>query len=155
MQNVGMLDFFSALYNTYKSSNQQPNSNVCAILYNKSKIISVGWNNPLSHAKVFRSTYNLPSTHAEVDALKKYIFTCKSPKRRIKVHIVVLRKNKTGKFVNSKPCKHCIEFMKSQLVSSFINIRNIIYVEDSEFKETTLNDITNEHVSYGWQHFHL
>ena len=147
-----MKSFISAIYNSTK-----PNrcSTMCAILYNKSSVISIGWNSPLPHAKIFRLTLNLPSTHAEVEVIRKVIFTRTSPtKKRLKANLIVLKQNKSGQFTNSKPCKNCIEFMKSDLVSSFLNLRNITFFENNDFQTVRLSDLTTDHISFGWSKFY-
>ena len=72
----------------------------------------------------------VPSIHAEVDAIRKFIYKQVSPTRkRPKLKMIVLRKNNVGNFMNSKPCKNCISFMKSELVKNFINIREVTFYE--------------------------
>jgi tRNA(Arg) A34 adenosine deaminase TadA len=93
--------------------------------------------------------------HAEIDAIKQYISTCRKPtKKRIKAHMVVLRKNVNNEYVTSKPCKHCLDILKSSDIEQFINIKNITHHDGSAFITETLNVIKNNHVSSGWRHYY-
>ena len=141
-------EFLSAIFNTFNKTN----SNMCAILYNKSQIYSVGYNTLISHAHIFRKKYMVPSIHAEVDAIRKFIYERVSPTRkRPKLKLIVLRKNNAGNFMNSKPCKNCISFMKSELVKNFINIREVTFYEDGGFKSCLLSSLESNHISSGWK----
>lgn len=129
--------------------------NLCAILYNNTSILAVGYNDYCPHTYIFRKKLSFPSVHAEIDAIKQYIDTCKKPtKKRVKAHMMVLRKNINNEFVTSKPCKHCIEMLKSFKIEQFINIKNITYFDGNEFVTELLNDIKNNHVSSGWRHYY-
>ena len=144
MDREDLLSIFDAFNTT--------NSNMCTILYNKTNIYAIGYNKFMGHVHVFRKKLNVPSIHAEVDAIRKVIYTKVSPtKKRVKLSMIVLRKNNNGKFMSSKPCMHCISFMKSKLVNSFINLREITFYEDDEFKSCSLNELTTDHVSRGWK----
>ena len=142
------------LLSIFNASNKT-NSNMCTILYNKQNIIAIGYNKFITHVHVFKKKFLVPSIHAEVDAIRKVIYTKVSPtKKRKKLSLIVLRKNNRGEFMNSKPCMHCIMFMKSKLVNNFINIRDITFFEDNKFKRCTLNELHNNHISRGWRGVH-
>lgn len=119
--------------------------NMCAILYNKSKIISIGCNKFIGHSNILGKKMMLPSRHAEIDVISKFM-NSRVKYRRQKVNLLVLRINKYG-FGNSKPCANCIKFMKS------INapIKKVSYYEDSKLITTTLNKLDNQHTSSGWK----
>ena len=96
-----------------------------------------------------------PSTHAEVNALKQLIDgrrdrTCK----RMRVNMTILRKTHKNEYAISKPCKHCIQMMKSRLISQFINIRDITYFDGNDFVTEPLDAINDEYVSSGWHHYY-
>ena len=129
------------LLSIFNASNKT-NSNMCTILYNKQNIIAIGYNKFITHVHVFKKKFLV-------------IYTKVSPtKKRKKLSLIVLRKNNRGEFMNSKPCMHCIMFMKSKLVNNFINIRDITFFEDNKFKRCTLNELHNNHVSRGWRGVH-
>lgn len=141
-------EFLSAIFNTFNKTN----SNMCAILYNKSQVYSIGYNKLINHVHIFRKKYIVPSIHAEVDAIRKFIHECDSPTRkRPKLKMIVLRKNKAGNFMNSKPCKNCIAFMKSELVKNFINIREVTFYEECGFKSCLLSTLESNYISSGWK----
>lgn len=71
----------------------------------------------VSNNRVISLGYNF-SVHAEEDALKKYFM--KAPKCNVKVDLVVLRLNKSGRLMNSKPCKNCLLKIKQ------VNIRYVL-----------------------------
>lgn len=128
---------------------------VCAILHNKKCIYAVGYNNFVPHVNIFQRRLQCPSTHAEINALRKVIDTRRNrTKKRPRLDLTVLRKNTHNEYAASKPCKHCIDMMKSLLVSHFINIRNVTYFDGQEFKTESLSTLSPDYVSSGWSHFY-
>ena len=128
---------------------------VCAILHNKRSIYAIGYNNFVPHVNIFQRRLQCPSTHAEINALRKVIETRRNKtKKRLKLDLTVLRKNIHNEYATSKPCKHCIEMMKSLLISHFINLRNVTYFDGSQFRTELLTDISSDYVSSGWNHFY-
>lgn len=128
---------------------------VCAILHNKSFIYEVGYNNYVPHVNIFRRRLMCPSTHAEVNVLKQIIDTRRDKTcKRIRVDMTILRKTHKNEYASSKPCKHCLNLMRSKFISQFINIRNVTYFDGESFITEPLDDIENEYVSSGWNHYY-
>lgn len=135
-----------------------------AILTSGRNIISSGINSDRGYqlrvraccrrtGKMSFSRQTTPSLHAEPSCIENY-FTSIARKRqikgrRVKVDLIVLRKNKTGRFVNSKPCYHCTEYIKSRNVLSFLRIRKIIY-HDTSLKFDNLSVFVASVISSGW-----
>lgn len=135
-------------------NHNKTDSNMCAILYNKANIYAVGYNSYMSHARLFRKRLFIPSVHAEMSAVSKYIKTLVSPTRkRQKLNLIVLRKGSKGDFMDSKPCKHCITLLRSKLVTDFINLHKITFFESGEYKTLTLHELENNHVTKGWRRY--
>lgn len=128
---------------------------VCAILHDKSFIYSIGYNNYVPHVNIFRKRLQCPSTHAEIDAIKRLIDTRRDKTRkRLRVDLTVLRKTHKNEYAPSKPCAHCLQLMRSLLIQQFINIHNVTYFDGSSFKTEPFNKLTTEYVSSGWNHYY-
>lgn len=128
---------------------------VCAILHDKSFIYAVGYNNYVPHVNIFRRRLMCPSTHAEVSALKKIIDKRRDKTCKIKrLDMTILRKTNRNEYASSKPCKHCLQIMRSKLISQFINIRKVTYFDGHSFITEHLNDIENDYISSGWNHYY-
>ena len=136
--------------------NERPaNSKMCAILYNKSKILSIGWSTPFPYVKIFEKILDVPAIHAEIEAIKKLLNNKKSfSKKRIKANLIVFKLNDKHEFSNSKPCKNCIKLIHSPLIYKNIHIKKILYYENGEFKKSNVNEIFNDHISYGWANYY-
>lgn len=65
----------------------------------------------------------IKSTHAEIDALNKFINKIDQSDKKKRYDLLVLRLSKTGKLGESRPCYHCLE----KLEKSNINIHNVYY----------------------------
>lgn len=95
-----------------------------AFLVKKGKILSAGTNNirktvPTAH----KNGYPYPYRHAEIDSIL-------SAPRFInfkKCTLVVIRVNKNGEILMSRPCKHCRNFIKK------FNFKEVIYSTDEGF----------------------
>lgn len=127
--------------------------NMCAILYNKSKIYCVGYNKFIGHTHIFGKKMMLPSRHAEMDVISKLIKSKKNLINKVKkqkLNLIVIRYTKKGTFGNSKPCSNCIKFMKS----SGLHFKKITYYEDNKFNTILLNNLENNHKSSGWELFY-
>ena len=136
----------------FEEYNRCGRNSLCAILYTNTNILSVGYNNYTPHININGKKLHIPSVHAEICAVKQLLDSCKkSTKKRIKVDMVVMRKTFDEEFANSKPCKHCIELLKSEIIGRFVNLRNITYFENGEFITESLKNITNEHITRGWK----
>lgn len=90
--------------------------------------------------------FNMPSTHAEIDALNKI-----RKKRELPniVDIVVIRITKTGVLGQSRPCYHCIDALNR----SRLNIKDLYYSTNTgniayeRFTKMRLSN--NTHISRG------
>lgn len=128
---------------------------MCAVLYNKSFVHAIGYNNLIPHVNIFNRKLYCPSTHAEIDAIRKVIDGCrKKSNKKCRLDMVVLRKNVKNEYCSSKPCKHCLMMLQSDFIKQFIHIRNITYYEDGKFITEPLNSIETEYVSTGWSHYY-
>ena len=137
----------------FEEYNRCGRNSLCAILYTNTNILSIGYNNYTPHININGKKLHIPSVHAEICAVKQLIDSCKkNTKKRIKVDMVVMRKTFEEEFANSKPCKHCIELLKSDNINRFINLRNITYFENGKFITESLKFIKNEHITRGWKH---
>ena len=128
---------------------------MCAILHDKAFVHAVGYNNYIPHVNIFRKRLLCPSTHAEIDAVKQIIDTCRNPTRkRIRVDMIVFRKNFQNEYGNSKPCKHCVMLLRSQLIRQFLNIRTVTYYDNGRFVTESLEELDNDYVSTGWLNYY-
>ena len=92
--------------------------------------------------------YNISSTHAEMDAINKIKHKKNNPSS---VDLLVIKFSKQGILKESKPCFHCLKYMKK----SGVNIENI-YCSSSlgEIDKYKFNDLYESsrkggYVSYG------
>lgn len=136
----------------FEEFNRCGRNSLCAILYTNTNILSVGYNTYTPHININGKKLHIPSVHAEICAIKHLLDSCKkNTKKRIKVDMIVMRKTFEEQYANSKPCKHCIEFLKSDNIERFINLRNITYFENGTFITESLKNITNSHITRGWK----
>ena len=143
------------IHNCFNCYCKRGSLQVCAILSNKSIIHAIGYNNFIPHVNLFNRKLSCPSTHAEIDAIRKVIDGCrKKTNKKCRLDMTVLRMNVNEEYCNSKPCKHCLMVLQSDYVKRFIHIRNITYYEDGEFKTESLESIRNDYVSTGWSHYY-
>lgn len=85
--------------------------------------------------------------HAEMNALKELLFnsgktfSSENVRKFSKYSIVVLRVNKKGELLNSKPCLHCLTTLKS------FNINKVYYSNnDGKIDEKKIKKLTTEHM---------
>ena len=143
------------IHNCFDSFCKLGRLQVCAVLYNKSFIHEVGYNSFIPHVNIFNRKLSCPSTHAEVDAIRRFIDGCrKKSNKKQRVDMCVLRKNVHDEYCNSKPCKHCLMLLQSDFIKQFIHIRNITYYENGRFITEPLRLIANSYVSTGWLHYY-
>lgn len=73
-------------------------------------------------------------------------------KRKEKISIMVIRTDKKEEMQISKPCKHCIRFMKMIGMVTNIEISKIYYFDENKNMVCEkLKDIKSEHASNGWR----
>lgn len=98
-----------------------------SIIYQGSRLLSVGYN------KYKNSPMNLDwdywSLHAEIDAMNKIKHYDNN-----NISLLVVRINKKGKLMSSRPCENCIERLKNKF-----NIHKIFY-------STTAGEIVMERI---------
>jgi len=111
-----------------------------SLLLSGSKILSIGRNTTLAPQSRFRP---LPSIHAELDAIRKSRFYYKK-----KITMIIIRRNKSGEWINSRPCAHCIETLQKNRISQIIYSN-----QEGKFTKENVNnmDFKTAHVSLGWQ----
>lgn len=137
-----------------KEISEHEKSNVCCIIYHNSDILSIGCNSLETVRYIGQFKYLCPSVHAEVNAISRLIKP--GIKKRIKLNMFILRASKTGLIGNAIPCKHCLEFLKSDMISNLFAINKITFSCDrSNFITKKMIDISNEHVSRGWLRFKI
>ncbi len=92
-----------------------------AFLFNKNRIISIGWNKIKSHPINNRYKYHkLCGLHAEIDVI------IKSKREDFRNHsMAVLRIDKNNKLNNSAPCKFCGAALET------LNLNRIYYTNDA------------------------
>lgn len=74
---------------------------------------------------VFYKSNQFPySSHSEVEGVKHFLKKYKT-RHNYKIIFIVIKITKTGKIGNSKPCKHCANFLYNHL--SNMNIDKIFY----------------------------
>ena len=73
------------------------------------------------------------------------------PKAKQKLNLFVARIDKTGQFVDSKPCRNCLEFIKtkySAVISHiYYTIRTAIEDDNTKFVKESVAAIESEHLS--------
>ncbi len=93
-----------------------------SFLINKSKVISIGFNDVNRPSKLV--TYRLGGRHSEADSL--------SGLRDLniirKCHMINIRLNSKGELRNSCPCPTCLEFLTK------MGIKKIFYSTDTNFE---------------------
>ncbi len=80
--------------------------------------------------------------HAEADAINNIPF--KKDGRLLKVSLLVLRVTKSGRYMMSKPCMHCIKKM-NDIISKNYKISTVYYTNESgEIEKYSLKHLTDE-----------
>lgn len=110
---------------TLNEISKHHSSNVCCILYHSSDILSIECNSVKIVRYVCPFKYICPSVHAEVNAISKLVKP--GIKKGIKVNLFVLRDSTIGNIGNAIPCKHCLEFLKFDIITILFNISKITY----------------------------
>jgi len=129
-------------------------SELCAILYNKRNILSIGHNSPERSVPIFRIRMRVPAVHAEVRCISNFIKTVKHESRsKQSCDLVVIRVSKRGLLGCSKPCKNCAEFITSLFVRHFLKIKTITYY-DTNIQSRTIYNLERDHISRGWKRYY-
>ena len=89
-----------------------------------------------------RKFQNIPTRHSEIDFIGKVYKWRNVPK---KFDILVVKITKNGSLKNSKPCIHCLKYLKK----SKLNINKVYYSTDKEIVCENLVDITNDYITTG------
>lgn len=104
---------------------------VGAIIFDKSKIISKGYNNPHRHVRNLKVKYQkwMNSIHADVAA----IIAAKTDLKNLSM--LVVRVNKSNQLRLSKPCKYCIMYMEYVGIKKvYYSINEYPYIEEMHLK---------------------
>lgn len=89
---------------------------------------------------------NTEDKHAEIDVLNNCFRKLSKINKKDKFDIAVVRINRSGEFKNSKPCYHCIEYMKS----CGLQIENVYYSDSNgDLICEKLSVIENDYVTAG------
>lgn len=147
-----MIEFSKSQLMTHKEST------VCAILYNKHNIISIGFNTVQTSAKICGHRVHVPSIHAEYDCINKcYLkqFKEMSDSKRVKksklcsANMIIIRLNKQNGFGFSQPCKECLKFLRN---INFLNLKKITFMDKNMCVLTEkIEDINDSYRSLGWK----
>lgn len=92
------------------------NFNHGAVIVHRGKILSRGYN---YYHNNFNSNYK-ESVHAEVSAINNALKKIHASELK-KCELVIIRVNRQGECLNSKPCCHCEQFIKK------FNIKKVFY----------------------------
>jgi deoxycytidylate deaminase len=108
-----------------------------AIIYNKKRPVSIGYNTLGSSEREF-------SRHAEASAITKYY----KNKGKIRLYVARISKGSDGIFMNSRPCNDCIDKMKK------VGIYEVIYSTGDKqiYKKEKVSEMKYIHVSAGNRH---
>lgn len=131
------------------------------LLKSKHIAVVIQYNIPITNY-MFNCPLNTTSIHAEINAIydffKKYKLFKNNKKRFIKhkklskklssCSLIVLRTNKYGSFLDSKPCYHCLKMIKE------LKIKYIYYTistcnNDNNIVKEKVKDMFTTHVSCG------
>jgi len=104
-------------YAVEEAGKSEHRQKVGAVIFDKSRLISKGYNKPQRSVKHLKRKFQKwPGTvHAEVDAIIR-------SKRDLKgMSIIVVRINKKKQFRLAKPCPYCIMYLE------YVGIRDVYY----------------------------
>lgn len=128
----------------------------CAVVYNKSKLISIGFSSPMTHIIIRGKKQQTPSQHAEEVAISRILNNSAriKYKKNIHVNILILRYSKIISHACSKPCKHCLKFLNLTNFNTNVKIKRVSYFnKNGELKTKHLYDIRSKHISSGWRRY--
>jgi deoxycytidylate deaminase len=133
------LKFLSIASNECIKSNMLMRHGCVAVL--NGNIIAKGYNNLRTYSRDRFLNNTSFACHAEVDVLRKIV---KKNIKKNKIVLYVVRLNKSGLYMNSKPCIDCIKLIKKY------NIKKIVYSCDKTlFVKCKPEECKTTHVSYG------
>lgn len=114
-----------------------------AIIYTHHSVISVGVPKTISRLYIKGRRYDVPSIHAEIDAVVRLInLDC-----HVKANMFVMKRN----YGLSKPCHDCIEMLRKMRQ---VKIKRVICWTERGMTTIRFNDLTNDHMSRGWSRWH-
>lgn len=140
-----------------KKRAQDKFTKMCAVAYHKSHVLAIGFSGAIDYFKIYGKKHNVPSRHAEITVISNLINNIGRTKRSKILHVdlIVVRYGNGGICNCSKPCHHCIEFMKKLIYGSNVRIELISYYnKHNKLKTKKISNIHNEHVSAGWKIFY-
>lgn len=103
------------------SFSDHPQHRMSCVIADKSKIVSLGFNQLKTHPKA-NNTYRM--LHAEISATSSL-----NPVDTKGYTAYVYRERKDGQLAMAKPCKFCESMLRS------MGIRNIVYSTENSWKE--------------------
>lgn len=89
--------------------NSMTHNHYCVLVHNK-KVYSSGINNYRTKFTIDENRYYFPSCHAEIEAIMKILPNKKNLSKKFDLYVSRI---KNDEFKNSKPCLHCINFIKN------------------------------------------
>ena len=120
------------------------------VIYKKKHIYSIGYSSSIEHLCYSDKKYHVPSTHAEMDAIRRVINDyVRIHKRKLTANIMIVRYISTCYYAISKPCIDCLKFM--QINKKYVTIRNVTYGNNEGLVTEKLCDLETHHVSRGWR----
>jgi hypothetical protein len=91
---------------------------------------------------------NIPGIHAEHCVLKK-LKPLKNKKKLVPINLLVVRLSKMNKLQSSKPCYHCIQYMKTIPLLKGYKLQYIYYSnETNKLTKTKLKDLEQDNYHY-------
>ena len=123
---------------------------MAAVLYKKNTIYAIGYSSPITHITFANKKVAVPSMHAEMDAYKRALNEyVRIHRKKLTANLLVVRYLRTKYYANSKPCRDCIEFMKTY--NGLISLRNVSYGNDIMIVTKKFDQLHTKHISRGWR----
>lgn len=110
-------------------------SNFLSIYHNKKNVFACFFDKQMKDIIISRNDPrfirpDIPiSIHAEVAGINKIHAIFQQTKRRKKYFLFVFGLSSFGLMSNGKPCYHCLHFLLSPIVQTFLNLYDIYYTE--------------------------
>lgn len=126
------------------------NRSMAAVIYKRNTIYSIGYSSPIPHMVFVNKKVTIPSLHAEMDAYRRAMNEyVRTHKKKLTANILIVRYLRSNYYANSKPCKDCLKFMKTNINS--ISVKFLTYANDSCLTTEKLIEIKTSHISRGWK----
>lgn len=126
------------------------NRSMAAVIYKGKTIYSIGYSSPLPHMVFANKKVTIPTLHAEMDAYRRAMNEyVRTHKKKLTANILIVRYLQSNYYAHSKPCKNCLEFMRTNINS--ISVKHVIYANNSCLVTRKLMEIKTKHISRGWR----